>query len=372
MTVYLDHNASNLIDSRLLDHYYSVLKSHQANPGSPHGAGRQARALIEEAREELGETFGFDIGDITFCSSGTEALNLFLQRAFDWQAGDQILYSATEHKAVTETVKYLAQSQGITATPIPVDDNGRVKLDELEGLMTDKARLCVVMAANNEVGTVQPLQDIKALLPDSVTFLVDAVQGAARLPLEDLRADAMVVSSHKMRAPKGAAALMTRPGFAVKAILYGGSQERGRRAGTEDTAAISTLGLAARLARQGSLNDRDQLSALRDQFESALLKACPSITINGKNSPRLPQTSNILVPGWTSEKLITMLDLHGFHVSSGSACTSGSLIPSHVLIAMGLSEDKARSALRISFGPETSAEELEKLTKTLHQIINNA
>lgn len=370
MTVYLDHNASNLIDSRLLDHYCAVLSTHQANPGSPHGAGRKARALIEEAREELSESFGFELGDITFCSSGTEALNLFIQRAFEWQDGDQILYGATEHKAVTETVKHLAKSRGITATKIPVDSNGLINIEALERLLTEKARLCIVMAANNEVGTIQPLNEIKATLPETVTFLVDAVQGAARLDLESLCGDAMVVSSHKMRAPKGAAALMTQAGLPVKALLYGGSQERGRRAGTEDTAAISTLGLAARYVREGSLFDQARLKTQRDAFESALLKACPSVKINGQAAPRLPQTTNILVPGWTSEKLITVLDLHGFHVSSGSACTSGSLLPSHVLLAMGQSEDQARSALRVSFGPETSSKDLEKFTKTLSKILN--
>lgn len=370
MAVYLDHNASNLIDSRLLDHYCSVLASHQGNPGSPHGAGRQARALIETAREELAETFGYDIADITFCSSGTEALNLFIQKALPWQAGDQILYSATEHKAVTETVKDLALRQGIIATSIPVDQDGLVEIEALKALLTPQSRLCIVMAANNEVGTVQPLQEIQAALPESVTFLVDAVQGGGRLPLESLCGDAMVVSSHKMRAPKGAAALMTKPGFALGALLHGGSQERGRRAGTEDTAAISTLGLAARLARQGELFDRAELLARRERFEDALLKACPQLTINGAGAPRLPQTTSLFVPGWTSEKLITLLDLHGFHVSSGSACTSGSLLPSHVLVAMGQSEDQARSALRVSFGPESTDEDLSRFAQTLSQIIN--
>jgi cysteine desulfurase len=373
MTVYLDHNASNLIDERLLAHHIDVLKNCQGNPGSPHQLGRKARARIEEARENLAALLsGFDIGGVTFCSSGTEALNLGLKRSVDWQPGDHIIYSAIEHKAVLETVKFLGQAFGVASTAIPVSSSGVIELDAVSTIVTDRTRLCAVMTANNEVGTIQPLRALKESLPSDILLLSDAVQGAARMDLDDLVADIVVVSSHKMRAPKGAAALLSPENLGLNPLIHGGSQERGRRAGTEDTAAISSLGLAARFAKENSLCDRTVLRGRQERFEAHLKKSIPSIVINGEQAPRLPQTTNVMIPGWTSEKLITALDLYGFHASSGSACTSGSLLPSHVLLAMGLSEDDARSALRLSYGPETTEEELLKAAQTLAKIVRRA
>jgi cysteine desulfurase len=369
MAVYLDHNASNLIDPRLLDHFITTLRETHGNAGSPHGAGRQARALIEKAREELAETFGFEIANITFCSSGTEALNLALQRGFDWQPGDHLLYSAVEHKAVIESVKFLKERFRISADEIPVNPHGQVNAAIIKRMVTDRTRLCAVMAANNEVGTVQPLRSIRDSLPEQVLLLVDGVQAAGRLNIDDIVADILVVSSHKMRAPKGAAGLLTRPTVTLSPLLHGGSQERGRRAGTEDTAAISTLGRAAQLVRQATLCDVVAMKQLRDRFEAQLKEHIPGLMIQGAEVERLPQTSNVIFPGWTAEKLITALDLRGFHVSSGSACTSGSLLPSHVLLAMGFSEDEARSALRISFGPETAQEQLQAAASVLADIV---
>jgi cysteine desulfurase len=355
--IYLDHNASNLIAPDLLAAHLAVLRSFPANAGSPHSAGRAARALIETARESLAAAFGFDRGEVTFCASGTEALNLAIMGCRSWRRGDHILASAIEHKAVLEPCKHLKDELGVELELLPVSPSGLVNLDELRARLRAETRLVAVMAANNETGVVQPLGAVRAALSGSkALLLVDGVQAAGRVPIPWELADLLVVSAHKLRAPKGAAALLARSKVEIKAQLLGGSQERGRRSGTEDTAAIASLGEAVR--RLGTLFDLAGLRAARDAFERRLSEAIPGLVIHGQELERLPQTSSLRLPGLEAEALIALLDLQGIMVSAGSACTSGSLLPSHVLLAMGMSVKEARRTIRVSFGPETSRDEL--------------
>jgi len=364
--IYLDHNASNPAAPEILEAVVGVLRSAPGNPGSPHGVGRRARAIVEGAREHVAEAFGFRRGQVVFCASGTEALNLVLTGLLD--PGDHFLHSAVEHKAVYEPACALEQA-GVMRSVLPVDAGGRIKLDAVPELILPETTLCAVMAANNEVGTLQPLEELRALLPPRVRLLVDGIQAAGRIELDWSLADALVISGHKLRAPKGSAALLLRDGLEPRPLIRGGSQERGRRGGTEAVAAIAGLGCAARLVKEGTLFSRGVLQAQREQFESALMEALPMAEILGLGVPRLPQTTALVIPGWTAEELIAALDLKGVAVSSGSACSSGSLLASHVLLAMGLSESLARSALRISFGPETSSSELDRALAILATIV---
>jgi cysteine desulfurase len=373
-TIYLDHNASNPPDPRLLAAFRRGLDEGWANPSSPHGPGRRARALVEEARERVAALLGVAPGQVTFTASGTEAANLALWSATRDGERVKVVASAVEHPAVLEPLAALARAARVEEVRAPVDVAGRVDVTALAALAPGAA-LVAVMAAQNEVGTVQPLEAVgRVCAAQGAPLLVDASQALGRLERDWARApwDLLVLSAHKLRAPRGAAALVHRGrAQAPRPLVTGGPQELGRRAGTEDVAAIAALGAACDLVARGELlapSTTADLRALRDRLEAALEGALPGLEVVARDAERLPQTSAVLVPGGDSEALLAGLDLAGIAASAGAACSSGSLVRSHVLEAMGVPEARARGRLRLSFGPETTWPELEAAVEALARL----
>ncbi len=314
-------------------------------------------------------------GQVTFTASGTEALNQALSTAVrpfgDAQSPPSLVSGAVEHPAVLAKLDELVADGLARSTLAAVDSSGRVDPQGLAGLLSAETRLVSVLAAQNEVGTLQPLEEIGAACDAmGVPLLVDGTQAVGRLERDwNLTPwDYLVISAHKLRAPRGAAALVHR-GRAAEPLplILGGSQERGRRGGTESVAAIMALGYACELARRGELLEPSTLLAQRERFEAALTQI-PGVHVLASDVARLPQTTALTVEGGDSEALLAGLDLAGIHASSGSACSSGALVPSHVLAAMGIPEERARGRLRFSFGPETTDAELEQAVDALAKL----
>lgn len=347
---YLDHNATSPLrdESRAaLQHALSL----GGNPSSVHGQGRAARAVIERARDQVAALVGAPARDLIFTSGGTEANALALWGAVQGaaEAGARItrlFVSAIEHDSVLTNAAAIAERMpGVRLETIPVMGNGVIDLDALRVLLREgKGRaLVAVMAANNETGVIQPLADIAALLKEHEGYLfVDAVQAAGKITFE-FQADYLSLSAHKIGGPQGTGALVVREGAPLSPTILGGGQERGQRAGTENVAGIAGFGAAAGVAHP-------IVSTLRDRFETELTRIAPDAVIFGAGVERLPNTSNFALPGVAAETAVMALDLEGVMISSGSACSSGKVRPSHVLRAMGVSETLAASALRISFG----------------------
>ncbi|MGE0708926.1 MAG: cysteine desulfurase family protein [Planctomycetota bacterium] len=377
--IYLDHNATNPPDPRVLEAYRRGLELGWANPSSQHAEGRRARAMLEEAREQVAALFGVAPGQVTFTSSGTEALNQALWSVARTGTAEgsapRVLASAVEHPSVLEALDRLEAEGQLRGERVAVDDSARLRTDDLAERLQRGPRpaLLALLAAQNEVGTLQPLAEAGALAAAvEVPLLVDATQAAGRVPWDWAAGpwDYLVVSGHKLRAPRGAAALVHR-GRAPepRPLLLGGSQERGRRAGTEDVPAIVALGAACALVARGELTAPDELLARREAFEAALAAAVPGLRVLAAAAPRLPQTSLVLVPGGDGEALLAGLDLGGVAASTGSACASGARTRSHVLAAMGIDEAAARGRLRFSFGPETTTEELARAAELLGALV---
>lgn len=375
--IYLDHNASNPPDPRVLEVYRRGLSEAWANPSSQHGPGRRARALLEEGREQVATFLGVAPGQVTFTGSGTEALNQVLStvvRSADLPDGARVplVSGAVEHPAVLAKLDELVADGYASSTLAGVDPAGRVDAQALGALLSAETKLVSVLAAQNEVGTLQPSEAIAALCDAvGVPLLVDGTQAVGRLRRDWKLAswDYLVISAHKLRAPRGAAALVHR-GRALEPLplILGGSQERGRRGGTEAVAAIMALGFACELAGRGELIEPDALLAQRGHFEAALARI-PGVEILAADAERLPQTTALTVLGGDSEALLAGLDLAGICASSGSACSSGALKPSHVLTAMGIPEERSRGRLRFSFGPETTDAELEQAAQALAKLV---
>jgi cysteine desulfurase len=370
--VYLDWNAANPPHPRAVAAAERALRAAWANPSSPHAEGRAARALVEEARESVARAAGAAPGEVVFASSGTEALNAAVHGvvAAARRAGDprpHVVASAVEHKAVLEPLEALARAGEAEVELAPVDARGRLDLAAFERLLRPgRTRLACVIAAQNETGTVQPIDAAASVASGAgARLLVDAAQAFGRLE----RAwpfDLVAISGHKVRAVRGAAALVVRRGTALEPLLRGGGQELGRRAGSEDVAAIAALGEACRLERDPRLLER------RGRFEEALLRAVPELVVIAREAERLPQTVAVLVPGESAETLLAGLDLAGVRASSGSACSSGALEPSHVLRAMRVDDRLARSMVRFSFGPDTTDVELASAAAALGEVVARA
>lgn len=374
--IYLDHNATNLVDPRLRAAYLRGLEEGWANPSSPHGPGRRARALVEESRERVAAVCGVAPAQVTFCASGSEALNQALQSAAPGHSGRglwrgrpaRVVASAVEHPAVLTPLRARPE---LELALCPVSAAGQLDLAAWEALLAGGAALAALIAAQNEVGTLQPVSEAgAACAARGVPLLLDAVQALGRVAWDwpALPWDYLVLSGHKLRAPRGAAALVHR-GRAPepRPLILGGGQELGRRAGTEHVAAIVALGAACELLARGALFEPDALRARREAFEAALLERVPGAEVMARAAERLPQTTMLLVPGADAEALLVALDLLGVAASTGSACSSGALTASHVLTAMGVSPERARGRLRLSFGPETSPEELLRAAEAVAQ-----
>ncbi|MDR1060577.1 MAG: cysteine desulfurase NifS [Clostridiales bacterium] len=373
--IYLDHAATTAVHPAVFEKMAPYFHGYYGNPSSVYSIARATKQAIDQAREDVAAAFGASAKEIYFTGSGTEADNWAIKgAAFAAAAGGKgkhIITSAIEHHAVLETCEWL-EKQGFRVTYLPVDEYGMVSLVDLQRAMRDDTALVSVMAANNEIGTIQPIQEIGRIARErGAVFHTDAVQAAGTLALDVARQniDLMSISAHKFYGPKGVGALYVRAGTRIERFMHGGGQERGRRAGTENVAGIVGLAEALKLAVAGMDETNARLSALRDRTISAVLAAVPHARLNGHPTQRLPNNASFAFRYIEGESLLLMLDMKGIGASSGSACTSGSLDPSHVLLAIGLPHEIAHGSLRITFGTDNTQEDADRLVEALPPIV---
>jgi len=372
--IYLDHNATTPMRAEVFETLRPFLQERFGNPSSFYGLARQARAALADARRNLAALIGAQPEEIIFTSGGTEADNLALRGTARMLKGRgrHIVTTAIEHHAVLRTCRDLEQ-EGFTVTYVPARSDGQVAVqDVLEAVRTDTI-LVSVMLANNETGVIQPVAAIAAGLRErDIALHCDAVQALGKIPLDvnALGVSLLALSGHKVYGPKGAGALYVRPDTPLAPILTGGSQESGRRAGTENVAAWVGFATAAGLACRDMETEGPRLKTLRDRFEALVTARIPRTVVHGASSPRLPNTAHISFANVESESVLLHLDLRGICASAGSACTTGSPEPSHVLAAMGIPALEAQSALRFSLGRGTTAEDMSATAAALADIID--
>ena len=344
------------------------------NASSVHAFGQTAKAAVDEARAAVATLVGGQPTEIVFTSGGTESDNLAIRGVAEvqWPAGrTHLISSAIEHEAVLNTFKALTK-RGWTTTLLPVDHSGIVEPARLEDAITNKTALVSIMQANNEIGTQQPVAELAAITHDrGALFHTDAVQAAGKVPVvvNELKVDLLSISGHKFNGPKGVGALWIRRGSRLTTTMTGGRQERNRRAGTENTPGIVGLGVAARLAVAKLENERVRVAALRDRLEKGILADIPGTVVNGDTSARVPNTTNISFERIEAESLLIALDLEGVAVSTGSACSSGALEPSHVLRAMGFSAHRTQSSIRFSLGLANTTEQVDRVISILPRVV---
>lgn len=365
--IYMDYAATTPLAPEVLQTMLPWLRDDFGNPSSPYAAARRARAAVDDARERVASLIGARPSEVYFTSGGTEAANLALAgRAFaPGQRGKQIVVSAVEHQAVLQTAKFLGQ-HGWHDTYVPVDKDGIVDVDALAAALHDGAAVAAVMYANNEIGTIQPIDRVSAVTRNrDVPLFVDAVQAAGLLPVDvdGLRCDLLALSAHKLYGPKGVGVLYVRSGVAMAPHVHGGAQERGLRAGTENVAAIVGCARALELAIAERTAEAARLDRLRERLSAGIMAAVPGSFLNGHPQERLPNNVNITFPGVDGESLLLNLDREGVAASGGSACTSGSLHASHVLLAIGLSREDSQSSLRFTVGKQTTTADVERVVE---------
>jgi cysteine desulfurase len=374
MRVYFDHNATTPIDDSVVDVMTHVLREDFGNPSSIHHFGQRAKGILDDARTAVADLLKAEVSEVVFTSGGTEADNFAIRgvaEALEVTGRRHLIATAIEHEAVLNTFKALGR-RGWTTTLLPVDASGIVATEALEAAITDQTALVSVMHANNEIGTIQPVADLARIAhARGALFHTDAVQSVAKIPV-DVRAlgvDLLSLSAHKFNGPKGAGALWIKRGTRVAAILTGGKHERNRRAGTENVAAIAGLGAAATLATGKLTTEAARLSALRNRLENEVLASIPQTAVNGARDQRVPNTTNISFGGVEAESLLIALDLEGVAVSTGSACSSGTLEPSHVLRAMGFPAHRTQNSIRVSLGAGNTDEQVDYLIGKLPKIV---
>ena len=374
MRAYFDHNATTPIAPAVVEEMTRVLKDEFGNASSIHFFGQRAKGLLDDARSSVAALIGGDPSEVVFTSGGTEADNFAIRgvaEALEPTGKRHLIATAIEHEAVLNTFKALAR-RGWTTTLLPVDQSGIVAPAALEQALTDKTALVSVMHANNEIGTIQPVADLaKIAHARGAIFHTDAVQSVAKIAV-DVRAlgvDLLSLSAHKFNGPKGAGALWIKRGTRVTAILTGGKHERNRRAGTENVPAVAGLGVAATLASKKMAAEGDRVAALRDRLENQILAKIPGTAVNGDRRLRVPNTTNISFDGIEAESLLIALDLEGVAVSTGSACSSGTLEPSHVLRAMGLPTHRTQNSIRLSLGAGNTDAEVDYLVAKLPKVV---
>ncbi len=363
---YLDNNATTPVLPAVLEAMLPYYADQFGNASSIHHHGQQTRAAVERARESVAALLGCRPSEIVFTSGGTEADNLAIFGIV--RPGDHVITSAVEHHAVLNPCKRL-ETLGCEVTYLPVDGQALVHPDDVRRSLSPNTRLITIMTANNETGVIEPVEDIGRIAAEAdVYFHTDAVQAAGKVPLDvnGIRCDLLSISGHKLHAPQGVGALYVRKGTLIQPLFFGGRHERARRAGTENVAGIVGLGKAAELARAGFQNGEvNRLRALRDRIEQTISSEIDSIGINSGSAPRVPNTTNIHFDYIEGEALVIALDLKGVAVSTGAACSSGAIEPSHVLSAMGLSPDQARASLRFSLGKQNTADDVDLLLSVL-------
>jgi cysteine desulfurase len=374
MAAYFDHNATTPLAPEALAALTCALGDDFGNPCSVHQYGQGAKGLLDEARSAVAALIDGDSSEIVFTGSGTEADNLAIRGAADAlePAGRKhLITSAFEHEAVLNTVKALAK-RGWRVTFLPVGASGIVEPEALEAAITDDTAVVSVMHANNEIGTVQPIRALASTAhAHGALFHTDAVQSAGKIPVSvrDLGVDLLSLSAHKINGPKGAGALWIKRGVRLVPTMTGGKHERNRRAGTENVPGIAGFGAAAAVSREKLAADGLRLAALRDRLEQGVLTRIEGTQVNGATTSRVPNTTNISFDHVEAEALLIALDLEGFAVSTGSACSSGPLEPSHVLRAMGLSSHRAQNSIRFSLGQGNDESQIDALIATLPRIV---
>ncbi len=355
MRIYFDHNATTPVDPAVVQTMTTILTEEYGNASSVHHFGQRAKAILDDARSSVAALIGGEPSEVVFTSGGTESDNFAIRgvaEALEPTGRRHVIASGIEHEAVLNTVKALAR-RGWRTTLLPVDASGLLDPAALAAALTDDTALVSVMHANNEVGTIQPVAELAAAAhARGAIFHTDAVQSVGKISV-DVRAlgvDLLSLSAHKFNGPKGAGALWIRRGTRLTAILTGGKHERSRRAGTENVPGLGGLGQAARLAAAKLPAEARRVAALRDRLESGILAAVSGTVVNGTRDPRIPNTTNISFEAVEAESLLIALDLEGVAVSTGSACSSGTLEPSHVLRAMGLPSPRTQNSIRFSLG----------------------
>jgi len=372
--IYLDNNATTALSPEVLDEMLPYLKYLYGNPSSMHTFGGQLHRMIEEARRQVAQLIGAEPEEIIFTSCGTESDNTAILSAVETSPGRKhIITTRVEHPAVLNFCKHLAR-KGYRITFLPVDNKGRISIDELMKALDEDTALVSIMYANNEVGNIFPLAEIAGILKDrNILFHTDAVQAVGKVPIDTnkLLVDMLSLSGHKLHAPKGIGALYVRRGTRFYPLIIGGHQESGRRAGTENVASIIAFGKACEIAGKNLPGEYAQMKRLRDKLETALLQSCPDARINGDTNNRLPNTTNISFEYVEGEAILLRLNEHGICASSGSACSSGSLEPSHVLRAMGVPFTAIHGSIRFSISRYTTEEEIDMVIGIMPGIIKD-
>ena len=371
--IYLDHNATTPLRPEVLDAMLPYFKEKFGNASSIHGFGREAKVAIEDAREKTAEIIGASSTEIFFTSGGTESDNLAVKgTAFaNRKKGRHIITSKIEHHAILESCKFL-EKEGFEVTYLPVDSQGRLDPEDLRKAIRDDTILVSIMYANNEVGIIQPVEELcKIAREKGVYFHTDAVQAVGKAPIElkKLNVDMLSMSGHKIYGPKGVGAIFIRKGIRITPLSHGGHHERSRRAGTENVAGIVGFAKALELVVGEMENQNKHLRNLTEVFYKNLIESIPDVILHGDLNRRIPNTLNLSFKGVEGESVILSLDMKGVAVASGSACTSGTLEPSHVLSAMGVDPAIAQGAIRFSFGRDNTMEDVEYVASLLPEIV---
>jgi cysteine desulfurase len=378
--IYLDHSATTPIDREVLDAMLPFLTEKFGNASSIHFFGQEARAAVDKARHQVAELINARPNEIVFTSGGTESNNLAIRGLVqaNEKYGKHIITSAIEHSAVKNVCEHL-EKHGYEVTFLPVYEDGIVKIEDIETAIRPDTILITIMIANNEIGTIQPVEEIGRIVRrerengNKIWFHTDAVQAAGKIPVdvEEIGCDLLSISAHKLYAPKGVGALYIRRGVRLQQQNIGGHQERDRRGGTESVPHIVAFGKACELAKKNLSETSEHLKMLRDKFEDGVSERITDIVFNGNREKRLPSISNISFRSIEGEGLLINLDLQGIAVSTGSACSSGSLEPSPVIRALGRNDELARGAIRFSFGKDNSIEDVDYLLEVLPKAVEN-
>jgi cysteine desulfurase len=372
--VYLDHAATTPVDPEVAEAMSRVLHETHGNPSSIYAEGRAAREAVDRARDEVAAAINAEPSEIVFTSGGTEADNLALRGALRARRDerDGLVTTAIEHHAVIDTARDLERYAHVRLTVVGVDRQGVVDPAAIREATDERTSLVSVMHANNEIGTIEPIAEIGAICRDlGATFHSDAVQtvGALEVDVRTIPVDLLSINAHKFYGPKGVGALYVRRGTRLATMQTGGGQEKGRRTGTENVAGVVGLGVAMRIARQRRASESPRQARLRDRLISGVRTRVPDAVLNGHPTDRLPNNASFCIPGTEGESLIVALDLEGFAVSSGSACTSGETEPSQVILALGIDRELAKGSLRVTVGRSTTEAQVDRFVDALARVV---